>query len=95
MPKSLIASFRENFKRTNRANSGGLQRRWFNDRRFWTTRNLIFEHDARPGTTKISLFEEILSTGGTLEVIDLIWDVFELWRKERILTAVSSELLWD
>lgn len=57
---------------------------------FTTTRCLLFDHEGRPGESNDSLFEEILMTRGMSSLIHVIWDEFELWRKERILTTVTA-----
>jgi hypothetical protein len=54
-----------------------------------TNRSLLFEHEGRPGDSKKSLFEEILETKNMSPLIHVIWDEYELWRKEIILTTVT------
>jgi hypothetical protein len=55
-----------------------------------TSRNLLFEHDGRPGNSCKSLFEEILETKGMAPLIRVIWNEFELWRKEKVLKMVNE-----
>lgn len=52
-----------------------------------TSRNLLFEHRAldRP-----SLFEEILTTPSMKELIEMVWDLVEIWRHELILKMVRE-----
>lgn len=56
-----------------------------------TNRSLLFEYEGRPGNSNKSLFEEILGTKNMAPLIHVIWDEFELWRKEIILTTVTVQ----
>lgn len=70
-----------------------------------TSRNLIFEHysDLSPQSEQNpqtphnpqSLFENILATPGMSKLIHLIWDEFELWRKEKVLKMVKAITFWE
>jgi hypothetical protein len=56
----------------------------------WGGRNLLFEHHGFKDRSEESLFEKILSTKGMSPLIHVIWDEFELWRKERVLRLVRN-----
>jgi hypothetical protein len=53
-----------------------------------TSRNLLFEYHGRQDEPQHSLFETILNTPNMSELIHVIWDEFELWRKEKVLKMV-------
>lgn len=89
--KKYLDIFRENYKITaHEYNKNAQTHRLFGG--FSTSRNLIFEHHGCSDTPKKSLFEEILGTPNMSELIHMIWDEFELWRKEKVLKMVSKYL---
>jgi hypothetical protein len=88
--EAQLTRFRGYFKRTIQEDDDQPSSGYFEE--YQTSRNLIFEHDSRPGSYDKSLFEQILSTKGTSMLIELIWDEFELWRKEKVLITVRHAI---
>lgn len=78
--------FRRYLSQTNHQNNNKIIN-IFGD--FKTRRNLLFERKYN----ELSLFETFLSTPGTKEVIELVWDMSDMLKDENVLQMVNFKFL--